>query len=391
MKSVGSPPSWLVLDDAGAPIEPVRIYLREFAARGNRPTSVRSYAYVLLRWWRWLEAVDVEWDRASAAEVRDLVLWLQANPKSPTGRIAVGSVNAVTGKPVLGSGYAARTIRHTNAVLASFYDFWVEEASTLLVNPVTRRPTGDSRANAHHNPLRPYRPVGGYRYNPKLPRRLPRAMSDEQWTAVFGQLRSNRDRALLALAVSCGARAGELLGIRGCDVNWGEQLVMVRRKGSDAEQWLPASSEAFVWLRLYWSERTKPAPNEPIWDQLRIRGRDGELPRGLSYDALRAVLRRVNAALGTNWTMHDLRHTCALRMAHDQRLSLRDVQTILGHAQLSTTVAVYLVEDASAVIDRVSRHLAERADRPPDPAPGPSVGYDAADLSVLFGQDAPTW
>lgn len=233
VKSVGSPPSWLVLDDAGAPIEPVRIYLREFAARGNRPTSVRSYAYVLLRWWRWLEAVDVEWDRASAAEVRDLVLWLQANPKSPTGRIAVGSVNAVTGKPVLGSGYAARTIRHTNAVLASFYDFWVEEASTLLVNPVTRRPTGDSRANAHHNPLRPYRPVGGYRYNPKLPRRLPRAMSDEQWTAVFGQLRSNRDRALLALAVSRGARAGELLGIRGCDVNWGEQLVM----STAAEHW----------------------------------------------------------------------------------------------------------------------------------------------------------
>lgn len=387
VRSVGGPLSWLVIDDAGAPIEPIRVFLQDFAARGNRPASIRSYAYVLLRWWRWLSAVGVEWNRAAPTEVRDLVLWLQIHPKYGPGPVAVGSVNALTGKPVLGSAYAVRTIRHNNAVLASFYDFWVETAGTLMVNPVTRRPSSGSRANAHHNPMRPYRPEGGYRYNPKLPRRLPRAMNDEQWAAVFGQLRSNRDRALLALAVSCGARAGELLGIRECDVNWGEHLVMVRRKGSGAEQWLPASTEAFVWLRLYWSERSKLPAENSIWENLRGDARSD----GLSYDALRAVMRRVNAALGTNWTMHDLRHTCALRMAHDDRLSLRDVQTILGHAQLSTTVGVYLVEDNAAILDRVARHLAERSSRPPDPPAAPAVGYDAADLSILFGRDAPSW
>ena len=36
---------------------------------------------------------------------------------------------------------------------------------------------------------------------------------------------------------------------------------------------------------------------------------------------LRAVVRRANAKLGTNWTMHDLRHTCALRMAADENVS----------------------------------------------------------------------
>ena len=364
------------------------MFLREFAARGNRPASVRSYAYVLLRWWRWLSAVGVAWDRASPAEVRDLVLWLQIHPKPGAGRAAVGSVNAVTGKPVLGSTYAVRTIRHTNAVLASFYDFWVETASTLMVNPVIRRSGGLGRTNALHDPTQSYRPERGYRYNPKLPRRLPRALSDEQWAGIFGQLRSHRDRAILALAVSSGARAGELLGIRGCDVDWGEQLILVRRKGTGAEQWLPASSEAFIWLRLYLSERlSKPLATESIWTTLRGGGDDGGQPRELTYDALRAVLRRVNAVLGTNWTMHDLRHTCALRMAHDQGLSLRDVQTILGHAQLSTTVQVYLVEDNAAVAHRVAQHLAERADRPPNLHKAPAVGYDATDLSILFGRE----
>ena len=64
---------WLVVDPDGNPVEPVHRFLRDFVARGNRAGSVRSYAYGLLRWWRWLEAVGVDWDKATSAEVRDFV------------------------------------------------------------------------------------------------------------------------------------------------------------------------------------------------------------------------------------------------------------------------------------------------------------------------------
>ncbi len=69
-------------------------------------------------------------------------------------------------------------------------------------------------------------------------------MSDERWNQLFAALRSNRDRAIVALAISNGARASELLGMKGVDVDWGDQLVRVVRKGAQAEQWLPASAEA---------------------------------------------------------------------------------------------------------------------------------------------------
>ncbi|MDR7172942.1 integrase [Nocardia kruczakiae] len=82
--------------------------------------------------------------------------------------------------------------------------------------------------------------------------------------------------------------------------------------------------------------------------------------------------------------MHDLRHTAALRMARDESLSERDVQTILGHAHLSTTVEIYLVQDEAETIARVRRHLAELAD-PGRPTPAPAPGYDEGDLAVLFG------
>ncbi len=77
---------------------------------------------------------------------------------------------------------------------------------------------------------------------------------------------------------------------------------------------------------------------------------------------------------------HDLRHTCAIRMVRDGRLSLRDTQTILGHAHLSTT-QLYLEQDDDEVFARVREHLATR-DRSPAPS---ALGYDPADLEVLFG------
>jgi hypothetical protein len=46
---------------------------------------------------------------------------------------------------------------------------------------------------------------------------------------------------------------------------------------------------------------------------------------------------------------------------------MRDVQTILGHAHLSTTADVYLVEDEAQVIRRVRRHLIEREQRTGNP------------------------
>jgi integrase len=103
----------------------------------------------------------------------------------------------------------------------------------------------------------------------------------------------------------------------------------------------------------------------------------------MTYEALRAVFRRVNAVLGANWTMHDLRHTAAIRMSRSDTLSLRDVQTILGHAHMSTTGDVYLVEDQDQVIQRVHQHLNEQRQRKEQPQVI-AEGYDAA-LVVLLG------
>jgi integrase len=380
----------MVVGPDGAAVRPIEVYLSDFAARRTQPSSVRSYAYDLLRWWRWLVVVEVAWDRATSAETRGFVLWLKAavkprNHPRTVSAVTAGVVNPITRKSSLDDRYRARTIRHSNAVIRSFYEFWIDTGEGPLLNPMPVDPRRRWRRPPIGAAGERKEAAGAIRYNPRLPKRAPRAMPDKQWNAVFGALRSHRDRAIVATGVSSAARPSELLGMSGVDLDWGDQLVRVVRKGTRAEQWLPASPEAFVWLRLYVAELGTFEPRDPLWQTVRRRDRGGGLQRQpLNYEALRGVFRRLNAVLGTNWTLHDLRHTAAIRLSRDPGLSMRDVQTILGHAHLSTTAEVYLVEDEAQVIRRVADHLAARDQQQQGPPTVPPP-YDAEDLAVLFG------
>ena len=204
--------------------------------------------------------------------------WIQLAVKHrrrPLPELAVGTVesvgppNPVTGKPALGPGYAVATIAHSETVLRGFYDFQRDVGAGPILNPfpldIARR---SERANAHHNPMDAWKHDRVGRYRPKVPQRIPRAIPDDRFNMLFGALPSNRDRALVAFWISTGARASELLGMRQCDVDPGQQLITVVRKGSRAMQQLPAAGDAFVWLRLYQEELVGNVPRgrtQPLW------------------------------------------------------------------------------------------------------------------------------
>jgi site-specific recombinase XerC len=378
---------------AGLVVEPVLVFLRELQAMGRSAATLRSYGMDLLRWWRFLDAVGVAWDRASRVEARDFSCWIgltvkqrlqTSRPRAARWSSGVlGPPNAVTGKPGAGEGYAPASIAHSETVLRRFYDLHRDAGSGPIVNPfpldLSRRAR---RAHAHHNPMQPWRPERVGRYRPTVPRRVPRAIPDDRFNELFAALSSNRDRALVAFWVSTGARASELLGVRRGDVHPGEQLISVVRKGSRAVQQLPASPDAFVWLRLYQQELfgqgLPRGRRQPLWWTLR------RPHRPLTYHAAHRMFERANAALGADWTLHDLRHSAATRMAHDRRLSLTDVQWVLGHAHLTTT-QLYVTPTQDEVVAAVLAHHTRRDRRRDDPPP-PAAGYDPRSLDVLFGR-----
>ncbi|MEU8048431.1 tyrosine-type recombinase/integrase [Micromonospora haikouensis] len=376
---------WVVVDGSGMPVGPVSEFLRDVLACGSSPASCRSYGYDLLRWFRFLAAIDVGWRRAQRSEVRDFVLWLRTchNPardrRRPDASVP-GSVNARTGKAYLRTGYAPATINHAISVLAEFYDFHVRAGTGPVVSPVPARRQRGGRVFAHHNPMEPYAEYRRAAYRQKQPDVQPRAVPDDVLADLFADLDCNRDRALFSMFLSSGARAAEMLSMSVADAHPGNGQIFVRGKGMDgAKQACPASPEAFAWLALYLGELAqeghRPEPHEPLWWTRR------RPLRPLTYTALRAILRRINERIGANVTIHDLRHTLCLRLVGDPNISLVDAQQVMRHRQITTT-GRYLRPRIDEVIARVHEHYTR-----PAPVPQPTSGwrYDPADLADVFG------
>jgi site-specific recombinase XerD len=370
-------PGVVVTDAARQPIAGISDYLNSLLASGASPGSVRSYAMALLRWCRFLAAVDTPWERATRVDSRDFVLWMRFAAKLTPGDGAPAARSAGPG------GYAPATINHNLAVLRSFYADRIATGHGPLVNPVPEAVgRGGQRLGAHHNPMRPAERHRRAPLRQKLPARLPRSLPDHLFDALFAVLGSDRDRALLAFYVSTGARASELLGVTTERIDVGAQRIGVHRKGSGRLQWLPASTDAFVWLRLYQQHQPRPRGQDAVWLTRRTPYRP------LTYPALRRVLQRANAQLGTHWTLHDLRHTAAYRMAADPRLSLTDLQWVLGHAHLSTT-QIYLRPNEEEVVARVRDHHWQRNTPRPQASPTPPrAGYRPDVLRTLLGEAA---
>lgn len=366
---------FVVVDPAGCGVEAVNRYLRDRMLGDVSPLTCRSYGYDLLRWFRLLWAVDVGWEQATETETATLVGWFRSsrNPQRRTrAGLSAGTVNAKSGKPTLAAGYAPATIAHALSVIYGFYEFHLHFGRGPLVNPVPA--SKDRRARlAHRSPLEVRQRHRRARLRPKVPARQPRAIPDRLWEELFAQMRCDRDRALLACYVSSGARASELLGLRLEDIDWPERRLWVVSKGSRRRDPVPASPQAFAYLAVYLDQAGLPDPSGPVF-----RTRRGD-PRPLTYWAMRRVFQRANEVLGSNWTLHDLRHTCATRLARDPSLTLVEVQTIMRHAHLSTT-GLYTAVRFEDVMDKLAEHYAR-----PSVESRWSPGYDPGDVEAVFG------
>ncbi|MFF4757820.1 site-specific integrase [Streptomyces sp. NPDC001292] len=229
-------PPYATLDAAGAEVEPVTAFLRDLALGDSSPLTCRSYGYGMLRWFRLLWLLGTGWEQATESEVAVLTGWLRsaANPQRQRHRAdapVAGTVNLRTSKSSLCAGYAPRTINHALTVISGFYEFHADQGRGPVVNPVPRS-AQRRRALGHRSPLEPTPLVGRARLRQRVPDRPPRSIPDRLWDELFSAMNCDRDRALLEIYVSSGARAEELLGIAAGDIDWSGQRIYVITKGT---------------------------------------------------------------------------------------------------------------------------------------------------------------
>jgi integrase/recombinase XerC len=169
---------------------------------------------------------------------------------------------------------------------------------------------------------------------PKRARALPKFLTEAEMEQVLSaptgaDPASARDRALIELLYSSGLRRSESSALNVGDVDFLSGVVRVFGKGSK-ERLVPVGDKALTCLRESLRDRGGPADGEPLF----VNGRGARL----SHEGVAFVVRRWvrRSALLKNVTPHAFRHSFATHLLN-RGCSIREVQEMLGHANLNTT------------------------------------------------------
>ncbi len=212
------------------------------------------------------------------------------------------------------AGLAAATVSRQISALRMFFRFLVAEGAR------SDEPT------RHMETPRPWRS-------------LPRCLSEKEVEVLLAAVdvatpRGLRDAALLELLYATGLRVSELLGLRLQDVNLEGGFILVRGKG-EKERLVPLGDRAADAVRLFLA-RGRPQLVGDVASELLVPGRRPARPltRQAYWKNLRLMAAR--AGITRSFSPHTLRHSFATHLL-EHGADLRTVQSLLGHADISTT------------------------------------------------------
>lgn len=146
-----------------------------------------------------------------------------------------------------------------------------------------------------------------------------------------------RDKAMLELVYACGLRVSELCNLQFKDLHLSESYLMIKGKG-DKQRIIPIAESAIKWLKEYVTH-ARPL-KDPIEESpyVFLSGKNEEGPQPISRVGFWYRVRVYSKQIGLERypSPHTFRHAFATHLLnHDA--DLRVVQSLLGHASLSTT------------------------------------------------------
>ena len=196
-------------------------------------------------------------------------------------------------------------------------------------------------------------------YPPKIPKRLPKALTVEQVMNILeisgDDLISLRDRALLELLYATGGRVTEIINLNTTDIstikNEDSEITTIRVKGKGGkERVVPIGSFALIAINDYLT-RSRPTLCKVLTQKaLFLNQRGGRLTRQSAWSIV--ANRAARAGLAEVVTPHSMRHSFATHLL-DGGADIRVVQELLGHASVTTTQIYTLI-----TIDRLRESYA---------------------------------
>lgn len=229
--------------------------------------------------------------------------------KQPIAQIDTATIRSYLAMYQSEHGCGKVTIDNMRRILSSFFA-WLEDEDYIVKSPVRR-----------------IRKV-------KTDALVKETLSDEQLVQIRDKCNNLRDLAMLDLLASTGMRVGELVRINRNDLNFQERQCVVLGKGNK-ERIVYFNARAKIHIEAYLRERSDANPALFVslhapYDRLQISG----VERRLKTLGRLAAIERVHP--------HKFRRTLAT-MAIDKGMPIEQVQRLLGHVRIDTTLHYAMV------------------------------------------------
>lgn len=272
-------------------------YLR--VERGLAANSLTAYQRDLRRYQAFLSVHNIEIVDATALDISNYVMAIRQGTDD-------------------GAPLSAASTARSLAAVRGLYRFLAAEGLTA----------GDSAAQ-----VRP----------PAIPDRLPKAMTTHEVELLLAAAGDDspvglRDRALLELLYSTGARISEAVGLDIDDLDLEPEFSSVRLLGKGAkERVVPLGSYARVAVDAYLVRaRSSLSAGGRGTPAVFLNTRGRRLSRQSAWAALQAAVARADLPETTHVSPHTLRHSFATHLLQGGA-DVRVVQELLGHASVTTT------------------------------------------------------
>ena len=264
--------------------------------KGLSPNTLEAYSRDLIQYFRFLESKGIS----------DLSL-----TQSETLYEYLGTLRS--------RKLSGRTQARILSALRSFYRF-LQEESLRTDNPTL--------------PLQ----------SPKSKRTLPKTLSELEVETLIrqpntGTPRGLRDAVMLEVLYATGLRVSELIALTLDQLELEAHLIRTMGKGSK-ERLVPIGKIASQCLREYLLKGRPPLLKNPMAPWVFVNNRGGRLTRQGFWKILRQYGQK--AGILKKVSPHTLRHTFATHLL-EGGADLRSIQTMLGHADISTTQIYTLV------------------------------------------------
>ena len=201
------------------------------------------------------------------------------------------------------------TIDNIRRVLSSFFS-WLEDEDYIIKSPIRRI------------------------HRIKTPTTVKEVLTDENLEKLRDECENIRDLSLIELLISTGMRVGELVNLNISNLNFEDRSCIVLGKGNkEREVYFDAKTK--LHLKEYISKRNDT--NDALFVSLR------EPHQRLSISGIELIVR--NLGINTNINKvhpHKFRRTMAT-MAIDKGMPIEQVQKLLGHIKIDTTMEYAMV------------------------------------------------